>query len=72
MSEPERTPHGRIVVTLRARLAPYWATAEEFAGMTDEQIIELVQEDVIALLDDCDWSVERPPAAPSLHLQEEE
>lgn len=48
-----------VTITITKRLEPIWGTDEEFSEMTDEQIIELLQEDWSLLLDNAKWEVKR-------------
>ena len=50
----------RIVVS--KTLEPWWGRAEDFAEMTDAEIIELVLEDVGAFVHGAEWEIEREDA----------
>ena len=53
---------GRVVVTVTKELDnDFWATPEQFAEMTDQDVVDLVKEDVIAFLDGACWTVDREP-----------
>jgi hypothetical protein len=49
----------RVSVTVTKELEDFWATEEQFASMSDAQVIELIQEDVTALLEGASWTVTR-------------
>lgn len=42
----------KVTISVTKELDDTWASSEEFAEMPDEQIIELVCEDLVALFDD--------------------
>ena len=46
-------------ITIVKELEDFWGTAEEFANMSDEEIIELCREYIVELLDNASWKVER-------------
>ena len=46
-------------IIIEKELDELWATPEQFAGMTDEEVIEFCQEDVCDLLDDALWTIIR-------------
>ncbi|MDD1678711.1 MAG: hypothetical protein LUO93_05955 [Methanomicrobiales archaeon] len=48
-----------ITITITKILGLPWATDEEFAEMSDEEIIELILEDIPELLDCAIFEVER-------------
>lgn len=48
-----------VTITITKRLEDFWASDEDFARMTDEQILELCQEDTGALLEGANWKVRR-------------
>ena len=48
-----------ITITKTIDSDDFWATPEEFANMTDAEIVKLFQEDVFSLLEGACWSVER-------------
>lgn len=47
----------KIIIT--KELDSDWATPEQFAEMTEEQIVELCMEDTLELLHGAQWTVER-------------
>ena len=49
----------KIVVTVSGELKDLWATEEQFAVMSDAEIVELIQEDVTVFLEDASWTVTR-------------
>lgn len=52
-------PGGGVTVIVEATLGSLWATPEALAEMSDEEIIDLCHEDVMALLDGAFWTVIR-------------
>lgn len=46
-------------IFIEKELESWWATKEELEEMDDTQIIELLQEDVVAFLDGAMWTVQR-------------
>jgi len=48
-------------ITIQKQLEDFWATPEEFAAMSDEDIIELCREDLLELIDGATWLVTRKP-----------
>jgi hypothetical protein len=48
-----------VIVTISKVLAEDWATDEQFATMSDNEIATLVLEDLIKFVDGADWTVER-------------
>ena len=49
----------KITVTVSNELGPLWATPEQFAELSDQEIVELIQEDVTLFLDGASWTVDR-------------
>lgn len=49
----------RPIVVLVYELGEIWATDEELAEMTDDEVIELLHEDLIYMLENCTWTVIR-------------
>jgi len=47
----------RVIVT--KVLDDLWGTEEELAEFSDGEIIEVIQEDLCAFIDEADWKVER-------------
>ena len=47
-------------VVVKKRLDGDWATEEEFAAMTDAEIIELIFEDLSEFVREATWEVVRP------------
>ena len=52
-----------LTVTVSNQLGEWWATDEQLAEMSDEEIVELIGEDTLAFLDGAVWAVERPRKA---------
>ena len=50
-----------IRVTLTNELGLLWATPEEFAAMTDEQVWDMIREDLSEFADGCECTIEREP-----------
>ena len=48
-----------VIVTISKVLAEDWATDEQFATMSDNEIATLVLEDLIEFVDGADWTIER-------------
>jgi hypothetical protein len=48
-----------MTITITKELDEMWATPEEFAQMSDQEIVDLCLEDQIAILDNATWSVDR-------------
>ena len=48
-----------IEIVATQRLNELWATQEEFASMTDAQILELIHEDWATFLECAHWEVRR-------------
>ena len=48
-----------VIVTISKVLAEDWATDEQFATMSDNEIAALVLEDLIEFADGADWTIER-------------
>lgn len=48
-----------VTVVITQTLDDFYATDEEFAEMSNEQIIELAKEDVHGLMDGANWQVVR-------------
>lgn len=46
-------------LVLTYELTDLWASPEELAEMTDEQIIELAHEDLCEVTENCAWEVKR-------------
>ena len=47
----------RIVIT--KELEPYWGTPSDLKGLTDQAVVEMLQEDLPALVDGARWEVKR-------------
>jgi hypothetical protein len=47
-------------VIIEQELGDDWASSEEFAEMTDTQVVELCWEDIGKLLEGATWTVIRP------------
>jgi len=52
-----------VTIKITKKLGPIWADDSDFAEMTDEQIIELAQEDLCELIDGSRWDVTRTKKA---------
>ena len=48
-----------IKVIIEKKLDDSWASDEDFVGMTDEEIVELCQEDMVEFIDSAVWTVRR-------------
>jgi len=48
-----------MTVTITQKLGSLWATPEQLAEMSDEEIVEMIQEDLLEFVDGATWSVER-------------
>lgn len=48
-----------VTITITKQLDDTWASPKELAEMSDEQILELVQEDLFALHDGATYQVDR-------------
>ena len=46
-------------ILIEKELEAWWVTSEEARGLSDKEIVELVNEDVCELLDQATWSVVR-------------
>ena len=46
-------------IIIEKELEAWWVTSEDARGLSDKEIVELVNEDVCALLDDATWAVVR-------------
>ena len=63
----------RTVVVLRCPLTELWATDEEIAGMADAELIDLCREDLVSLIHEATWEIERPDArAPDARTEQPE
>jgi hypothetical protein len=49
-------------VTITKELEDWWADPEDWATMTDDEVLELMREDVLAVIEDATWTVERTPS----------
>jgi hypothetical protein len=47
------------VIVVTQTLDDLWATPEDFAGLSDNEIIELIHEDISAFLEDAAWEIKR-------------
>ena len=46
-------------VTVEKELEGWWADAEDYTQLTDDEVLELIHEDVPAFLDGASWKLER-------------
>lgn len=46
-------------VTITKEIGELWATPEEFAAMSDAEIVEMFQEDLSEILDGATWEITR-------------
>ena len=49
----------RPIVICMYELDELWATDEELEELNDDDIIEIVQEDLAGMLENCEWAVVR-------------
>jgi len=52
-----------ITIRIEKALEPWWGTDEELATLDDTQLIDLLQEDLLAVIEDATWEVIRTDAA---------
>lgn len=48
----------KITATV-SQIPDWFATKEQLAGMTDAEIMELINEDIGSFLEEAQWSIER-------------
>ena len=48
-----------ITVTITKKLDSFWATDEQFAEMSDSEIIDLLMEDLWEVVDKATWTIQR-------------
>ena len=48
-----------ITVTITKTLEEFWATDDELRTMSDAEILELIQEDISAFVENAQWAVSR-------------
>lgn len=48
-----------VTITVSKTLETFWASDEELRTLTDEQIVNLVQEDLHAFIDGSTWDIWR-------------
>jgi hypothetical protein len=49
----------KVIVTVVKELDEFWAEIAQFEAMSDADIIEMLQDDLVAFVDGATWAIER-------------